>query len=123
MWRLESYSLWILSMSDHNCVFVKRELPPTRNYTWVAKYRRKRTRASEEAFANSLREWGWNALRGATSVDNMADQLEHAITDHHFPLAMVRRRSNKDPWITRLIWRLWKKKKRINKKFGKSQSW
>ena len=45
------------------------------------------------------------------------------LTERHFPLARVRRRSNEDPWITRSIRRLWKKKIRIYKKFGKSQSW
>ena len=56
----------------------------------------------------------------------MAVELEKVIgklTDRHFPLVRVQRRSNEDPWITRSIRRLWKKKIRIYKKFGKSQSW
>ena len=113
-------------MSDHRCVFVKCEFPKARNYTWVAKFRRTRTKDSEEAFAQSLKEWDWRGLSRSTSVDEMAKLLEHAIsclTDRHFPLARVRRRSNEDPWITRSIRRLWKKKIRIYKKFGKSQSW
>ena len=56
----------------------------------------------------------------------MAMELEEVIgklTDRHFPLVSVRRRSNEDPWIRKTIRRLWKKKIRIYKKFGKSQSW
>ena len=60
------------------------------------------------------------------SVDIMAEELDAAIstlTEKHFPLVRVRRRSNKDPWISRKIRRLWKKKVRLYKKYGKSQSW
>ena len=37
--------------SDHKCVYVRHEFPSTRNFTWVAKFRRTRTKASEEALA------------------------------------------------------------------------
>ena len=92
----------------------------------MAKVRRTRTRAAEDAFVKDLREWDWTALRGATSVDGMTDALEEAIsvlTKRHFPLVRVRKRSNEDPWIGRSIRRLRKKNIRIYKKYGKSQSW
>ena len=112
--------------TDHRCVHIRSEFPPLRNFTWVAKLRRSRNRAAEEAFAADLEGWDWSKLSEADSVDGMALELEKAIaelTDRHFPMVRVRRRSNEDPWITRHIRRLWKKKIRIYKKFGKSQSW
>ena len=45
------------------------------------------------------------------------------LTEKHFPLQRVRRRSNEDPWITRNIRRLWKKKLRIYKKGGRTDEW
>ena len=113
-------------VSDHSCVFVKDRFPKARDFTWVAKVRRTRTRATEDAFAKDLRDWDWTDLSGAPTVDGMTAALEGAIstlTERHFPLVRVRRRSNEDPWINRSIRRLWKKKVRIYKKFGKSQSW
>ena len=52
----------------------------------------------------------------------MAACLEEAIavlTEKNFPLARVRRRSNEDPWITKKIRRLWKKKIRLYRRGGK----
>ena len=114
------------SQSDHRCVFVRNEFPPTKGYTWVAKMRRTRTSKAEEAFAADLNAWDWATLGSSPSVDGMAAELEKTIatlTERHFPLVRTRKRSNEDPWITRSIRRLWKKKIRIYKKFGKSQSW
>ena len=45
------------------------------------------------------------------------------LTERHFPLVRVRKRSNESPWITRGIRRLWKKKIQIYKKEGRSQAW
>ena len=70
--------------------------------------------------------WDWRPMRECSGVDDMATALEDAIatlTEKHFPLARVRRRSNEDPWINRKIRRLWKKKVRVYKKEGKSGRW
>lgn len=59
-------------------------------------------------------------------MDDMTLELERAIaslTEKHFPLVEVRRRSNEDPWITRGIRRLWKRKIRYYKRVGKSDRW
>ena len=51
----------------------------------------------------------------------MATAIESKIwllTDKHFPLRRVRRRSNEDPWITKRIRRLWKKKLRPHRMVG-----
>ena len=112
--------------SDHKSVYIKDVFPPSRQYTWVAKLRRTRSKAAEDAFAADIGCWDWTSLGLEGDVDKMAAELEEVIeklTDKHFPLVRVRRRSNEDPWITRSIRRLWKKKIRIYKKFGKSQSW
>ena len=112
--------------SDHKCVHVRGVFPALRNFTWVAKLRRTRTKAADDAFAAELQGWDWSELERAESVDLMADELENAIaalTEKHFPLVRVRRRSNEDPWITRRIRRLWKRKIRLYKKNGKSQAW
>lgn len=56
----------------------------------------------------------------------MAMELERKIaelTEKHFPLRRDRRRSYEDPWITRGIRRLWKRKLRIYKKDGRSNAW
>ena len=112
--------------SDHNCVHIRCEFPVVREFTWVAKMRRTRTKAEEDAFAAELGDWDWSGLASSGTVDDMAHELEKVVatlTERHFPLVRVRRRSNEDPWITRSIMRLWKKKIRIYKKYGKSQSW
>ena len=112
--------------SDHKCVFVEAGYKRERNFKWVVKMRRLRTQAKEEAFAAELAEWDWEALRGSQDVDFMAGELERALatlTERHFPLVRVRRRSNEDPWITRSIRRLWKRKIRLYKKGGKSDQW
>ena len=75
---------------------------------------RKRNQAREEAFANELAAWELDDSQ-EKSVDAMALQLEKKIaelTEKHFPLRRDRRRSNEDPWITRGIRRLWKRKLR-----------
>ena len=56
----------------------------------------------------------------------MAAKLEEVIsnlTEKHFPLARVRKRSNEAPWITRNIRRLWKQKLRLYKKGGRCEKW
>ena len=114
------------AVSDHRCVFVKTAFPVARDFTWVAKFRRSRNLASEQAFAEDMKGWDWGPMKSADSVDAMAKELEEAIavlTEKHFPLVRIRRRSNEDPWINKRIRRLWKKKIRLYKKYGKSQSW
>ena len=89
------------------------------------KWRRTRNAAREEAFAQDLKDRDWSCL-GGSSVDGMAAALEKVVdelTERHFPLARVRKRSNESPWITGSIRRLWKKKIRIYKKAGKCKEW
>ena len=112
--------------SDHRCIFIKAKFPRTRGYSWVVRMRRTRTKAREDAFARSMAGFDWSAVVGAEGVDQMVEELEKAIgmlTDLHFPLARVRKRSNEDPWISRKIRRLWKKKIRAYKQGGKTEKW
>ena len=112
--------------SDHRCVFAELGFKKEKNFSWVVKMRRQRTQAREEAFAKDLAEWDWDVLRGTDNVDSMVAEFERVVgslTERHFPLVRVRRRSNEDPWITRAIRRLWKKKIRHYKKGGKNEQW
>ena len=112
--------------SDHGCVYVGAKFRRERNFNWVVKMHRVRTQQKEVEFARDLVTWDWTPLRQASDVDAMASELEHAIaalTERHFPLVRVRKRSNEDPWITRSIRRLWKKKIRQYKKGGKTPKW
>ena len=112
--------------SDHRSVFVRAAVPPERRFRWVVQWRRTRDQGREEAFARELGEWDWARLRGMPTADAMAVELREVIdrlTDRHFPLARVRKRSNELPWITKKIRRLWKRKIRIYKKKGKSDTW
>ena len=105
--------------SDHRSVFVRATIPPERKFRWVVQWRRTRDQGREEAFARELRNWDWSGLPGLPTVDAMALELRKVIdclTDRHFPLARVRKRSNELPWITKRIRWLWKKKIRIYKK-------
>ena len=114
------------AVSDHKCLFIEARFRKERNYNWVVKMRRLRSQEKEAAFARELAGWDWSTLRAASDVDNMTLELEGAIaslTEKHFPLTRVRRRSNEDPWITRGIRRLWKKKIRYYKQAGKSKKW
>ena len=112
--------------SDHRCIFIKAKFPKARGYSWIVRMRRTRTKAREEAFARSLAGYDWSELAATEGVDEMVEGLERAIgvlTEQHFPLARVRRRSNEDPWISRKIRRLWKKKIRAYKQGGKTEKW
>ena len=113
-------------VSDHRCIYLEINMPKVRNFKWVVRLRRKRNAAREQEFASDLGNWDWSGLREAGDVSSMAALLENSIatlTERHFPLVRVRRRSNEDPWITRSIRRLWKKKIRIYQKGGKSDRW
>ena len=88
--------------------------------------RRTRTKAQEDAFARDLACLDWRPMRDSPTVEGMTEILENAIsvlTEKHFPLVRVQRRSNEDPWITRKIRRMWKKKVRVYKGEGKSAQW
>ena len=88
--------------------------------------RRLRNPDREIAFANDLKGWDWGRLVEEDDVDAMWEEVQKTIavlTERHFPLVHVRKRSNESPWITRGIRRLWKKKIRIYKKEGRSQAW
>ena len=45
------------------------------------------------------------------------------LTDKHFPLVRLRKRSNELPWISKRIRKLWKRKIRLYKKNGRSDAW
>ena len=112
--------------SDHRCIYIRVKFPRSRGYCWMVRMRRTRTKAREEAFARSLAAYDWSGVEECGGVDGMVEELESAIaglTDQHFPLARVRRRSNEDPWISRKIRRLWKKKIRAYKQGGKTEKW
>lgn len=87
--------------------------------------RRIRTQEREAAFDRDLANWDWTSYGAGEDVDDMARELEKVIatlTERHFPMTRVRKRSNEDPWITRSIRQLWKKKIRCYKMGGKSAS-
>ena len=112
--------------SDHRCVFVAATIQAERNFTWEVKMRRLRDERRERAFANDLEGWDWSTIEGAQGVDDKCEEFQSVVqqlTETHFPLVRVRKRSNESPWITRTIRRLWKKKIRIYKKEGRSQAW
>ena len=112
--------------SDHRCVYAEFKMPDCRPYTWVVKYRRRRTRKTEENLAKDLENWDWDELRDCQDVDSMWASFARVIetlNEIHFPMERTRKRSNEHPWITKSIRRLWKKKVRIYKKGGKTHRW
>ena len=112
------------AVSDHQCIYAECDLGQDKNFEWVVKMTRRRTPQREEAFAAELA--AWIPEDDHETPDGMALRLEQKIatlTDTHFPLRRDRRRSNEDPWITRGIRRLWKKKLRIYKRGGRSDAW
>ena len=113
------------AVSDHRCVYAECDLGQNKDFEWVVKMTRKRTPQREEAFAADLAAWD-SEFGPQNTPDEMALRLEQKIADltnYHFPLRRDRRRSNEDPWITRGIRRLWKKKLRIYKKGGRNDAW
>lgn len=113
-------------LSDHRCIYLASKLGREQRFRWMVRLRRTRNQAREEAFASELEAWDWSGLEGKATVEGMVDRLEAAmaaLTDKHFPLVRVRKRSNEGTWITRSIRRLWKKKIRIYKKNGKCEAW
>ena len=69
----------------------------------------------------------WQPMTGIAlrqSVEgSVLEEVTSALTEKHFPLVRVRKRSNEDPWITRSIRRLWKKKVRLYNRAGKCAAW
>ena len=111
--------------SDHKCVYIQAQLPAVKNFKWEVKLRRERNLDRELAFARDLEAWESSCLDDL-DVDGMAETLERKIgelTELHFPLRRLRRRSNEDPWITRRIRRLWKRKLRLYRRNGRCQRW
>ena len=112
--------------SDHKCVFVSAAIKKPKDYRWIVRMRRTRNQERELAFARDLGACDWERMSSAPDVSAMAAILEEKIaelTERHFPLQRVRKRSNEDPWITRSIRRLWKKKIRLYRKNGKCAAW
>ena len=92
------------AVSDHRCVYTAAIFPKSRNFQRVSQWRRTRDRDREAAFASNLQAHDWSDLTGG--VDIMTARLRKVIgelTDRHFPLERVRKRSNEFPWITRKI--------------------
>ena len=113
-------------VSNHRCIYAAFELPNPREYTWVVKYRRARTKKAEENFARDLGEWDWRELIEAADVDSKWMAFRTALetlTEVHFPLERVRKRSNEHLWINKPIRKLWRRKIRLYKKGGRSQKW
>ena len=109
--------------SDHRCVYAECDLGQNKNFRWVVKMTRRRTVAREEAFAKELGEWELGDFGEADAMALRLEQKMAELTDKHFPLRRDRRRSNEDPWITRGIRKLWKRKLRIYKKSGRNEAW
>ena len=110
--------------SDHRCVYVDALFLPERNFKWVVKFRRTRDKSRERAFAADMTGWDWSGI--GSGADTMADRLSEVIgklTEKHFPLARVCKRSNESPWITTKIRKLWKRKIRIYRKGGRTDDW
>ena len=111
------------AMSNHRCVFAKATFPVQRRYEWTIKWRRSRNANSEAAFTEEMKLLEWSDLRG--NITQMAERLETIIgelTDRHFPLVRVRKRSN-GLMITKTIRRLWKRKVRLFKKGRRTDAW
>ena len=114
------------ALSDHKCFYVVAEFVPMKKYKWLVQWRRIRNAEREGAFARDLATRDWAYLGQMGDVEEMVSDLEsvvRSLTDKHFPLARVRKRSNESPWITRSIRRLWKKKIRLYKEAGRSNKW
>ena len=112
--------------SDHKCVFATAEFPQSKDFTWEVRWTRKKSVAAGANFNSELAAWDWEPMRLVPDINKKVEYLKGVIrelTDRHFPLVRVRKRSNEDPWIHHWIWRLWKKKIRIYKKSGRSQAW
>ena len=112
--------------SDHKCVYATAEFPQSRNFTWEVRWTHKKSVAAGTNFNSELVAWDWEPMRLMPDVNKKVEYLEGVIlelTDRHFPLVRVRKRSNEDPWIHQGIRRLLKKKIRIYKKSGRSQAW
>ena len=114
------------TFSDHKSVYTEAVFPKHRGYEWVVRMRPTRDPGREATFANELESYDWVAAFDGLDVDGMAEKLEEVtnrLTDKHFLLARVRKRSNESPWITRAIRWLWKKKIHLYKKGGRCQAW
>ena len=112
--------------SDHICAYATAEFPQLKDFTWEVRWTRKKSATAGLNFNAELVAWDWETMKGMPDVNEKVKYLESVIrelTDKHFPLVRVRKRSNEDPWIHQGIRRLSKKKIRIYKKSSRSQAW
>ena len=114
------------ALSDHKCVYTELVFPQQRGYHWVVKMRRTRDAKREADFAADMLAHNWETEFVGQDASQMATSLERVVgelTERHFPLVRIRKRSTEHPWITRAVRRLWRRKIRIYRKEGRSQAW
>ena len=113
------------TVSDHKCVEISAALPQGKKFTYIRKTTRRSSEAADTRFAEELRGVNWGAESGAGPDSLVLEFTEKVgqLTDKHFPLQTIRRRSNEHPWITNGIRRRAKRKKRLYRQTGRSEAW
>ena len=112
--------------SNHACVSAVGVFPSARDCEWEVKWVRKKTRKGKEAWIRDCLGHDWSELKAAVGVNAKVAIFEgvvQALSDKHFPMVRIRKRSNEWPWITLNVRRLWKRKLRLYKKNGRCQKW
>ena len=112
-------------VSDHKNVWAGLRFEKTKDFKWVRVSVRLRSERREEAFRRGLSLVDWGCL-DPLSTDQAVAKFEDTLaqlTNEHFPVTSVRRRSNEKQWITNAIRRKSKKKRRIFRKRGRSERW
>ena len=112
-------------VSDHMCVEIAISMPKGKDFTYIRKTTRKRMASADERLADNMHLRQWENDQGV-GIDGLVQQFAVGVgqlKDKHFPLQMIRRRSNKHPWVTNGIRRRAKRKKRMFRRMGRSEGW
>ena len=89
--------------SDHRSVFAEFVFPRVKNFEWERVTVRRRTDEADKKFGEELAGVDWTGLDKESTCDEMVGAFEKQIetlTDKHYPLVSVRKRTNEPPWIT-----------------------
>ena len=112
-------------VSDHKSVWGALAFSRQKDFEWVRVSVRLRSDKRVDDFKEALTAQNWNDLDhlGAEEAVEKFEKTLAEITDRHFPIKSFRRRSNEKPWITNGIRKKSRKKKRIFRRRGRTESW
>ena len=111
--------------SDHKIAWAVAsfKVPPSANVTY--KYRAYTERGAE-AFLSDLNNQNWTRVYEAPDTDRKAvvfEEIVEALLEKNFKWRTIVRKDGEPPWVNETLRKLWKKRRRIYDREGRSPRW